>query len=132
MVVSSGTSFILSSILTVLLFSGMQMYRQWLASSQLHTILGGYLGSLLFILILTAVGNIESTVFGKTFQTKLFPEVLFCLITALIASGMVHRVCTTTCLIFSLVALYYINRISQQTHSVTPVVTNVAPLKKKK
>lgn len=51
--VSSGTSFVLAAILTVLLFSGMQMYRQWLASSQLHTILGGYLGSVLFILILT-------------------------------------------------------------------------------
>jgi uncharacterized membrane protein YdcZ (DUF606 family) len=51
--VSSGTSFVLASILTVLLFSGMQMYRQWLASSQLHTILGGYLGSVLFIFVLT-------------------------------------------------------------------------------
>jgi len=51
--VSSGTSFVLASVLTVLLFSGMQMYRQWLASSQLHTIFGGYLGSVLFILVLT-------------------------------------------------------------------------------
>ncbi|RZF38236.1 hypothetical protein LSTR_LSTR005597 [Laodelphax striatellus] len=130
--VSSGTSFLLSSILTVLLFSGMQMYRQWLSSSQLHTILGGYLGSLLFILCLTAVGNIESAAFGKTFQTKLFPEVLVCLLVALFASGMVHRVCTTTCLLFSLVALYYINRISQQTHTMPAPVHNVHTQKKKK
>ncbi|XP_022184258.1 protein KRTCAP2 homolog [Nilaparvata lugens] len=132
MAVSSGTSFLLSSILTVLLFSGMQMYRQWLSSSQLHTIFGGYLGSLLFILCLTAVGNIESAVFGKTFQTKLFPEVLVCLFAALFASGMVHRVCTTTCLLFSLVALYFINRISQQTHTMPAPVHSVHPQKKKK
>lgn len=50
--VSSGTSFALAALLTVLLFSGMQMYRQWLGSSQLHTILGGYLGSVLFQLVL--------------------------------------------------------------------------------
>ncbi|KAJ4434873.1 hypothetical protein ANN_23444 [Periplaneta americana] len=172
--VSSGTSFVLSSVLTVLLFSGMQMYRQWLASSQLHTILGGYLGSVLFILVLTvslkflsnryasplvhsltniqAVGNLESTLFGKGFQTKLFPEkkykyqygdsyisnffygfisVFSCLIVALTASGMVHRVCTTTCFLFSMVGLYYVNRISQQTHA-APVPPQPVPTKKKK
>uniref|UniRef100_A0A1B6MIM8 Uncharacterized protein n=2 Tax=Cicadellinae TaxID=33370 RepID=A0A1B6MIM8_9HEMI len=131
MAASSGTSLVLAAILTVLLFSGMQMYRQWLASSQLHTILGGYLGSVLFILILTAVGNIESIAFGKGFQTKLFPEVAVCLVTALFAAGMIHRVCTTTCLVFSLVALYYINRVSQATHE-RPAPVYTAPSKKKK
>lgn len=131
MAVSSGTSFVLASVLTVLLFSGMQMYRQWLASSQLHTIFGGYLGSVLFILVLTAVGNLESTLFGKGFQTKLFPEIILCLGIAMTASGMVHRVCTTTCFLFSLVGLYYVNRISQQTHTV-PVPPQPVPTKKKK
>ncbi|XP_068083359.1 protein KRTCAP2 homolog [Anabrus simplex] len=131
MAVSSGTSFILSSILTVLLFSSMQIYRQWLASSQLHTILGGYLGSVLFILGLTAVGNLETALFGKNFQTKLFPEVILCLAIAMTASGMVHRVCTTTCLVFSVVGLYYINRISQQTYTVPIPVQPIVTKKKK-
>nr|CAD7199919.1 unnamed protein product [Timema douglasi] len=38
MAVSSGTSFALASVLTVLIFSGMQMYKQWLSSTQIHTI----------------------------------------------------------------------------------------------
>ncbi|KDR17667.1 protein KRTCAP2 homolog [Zootermopsis nevadensis] len=131
MAVSSGTSFVLASVLTVLLFSGMQMYRQWLASSQLHTILGGYLGSILFIFILTAVGNLESTLFGKGFQTKFFPEIILCLGIAMTASGMVHSVCSTTCFLFSLMGLYYLNRISQQTYAI-PLPSQPAPTKKKK
>lgn len=131
MSVSSGTSFVLSSILTVLLFSGMQMYRQWLASSQLHTILGGYLGSVLFILFLTAVGNMESALFGKNFQTKLFPEVVLCLVVSVLAAGMVHRVSSTTCLIFSMVALYYITRISQSKYS-APQPNQTVVVKRKK
>ncbi|KAK0085071.1 hypothetical protein PV325_005851 [Microctonus aethiopoides] len=128
---TSGVSFLFSSILTVIIFSGMQMYKTWLTSSQLHTILGGYIGSVLFLLILTALGNLESTIFGKAFQIKLFPEVFISLIISMIASGLVHRVSTTTCFLFSMVALYYINKISQETYS-TPVATTTLHTKKRK
>ncbi|XP_066582311.1 protein KRTCAP2 homolog [Prorops nasuta] len=131
MSVTSGVSFILSSILTVLLFSGMQMYKNWLISSQLRTILGGYIGSLLFIMILTAIGNLETTMFGKSFQQKLFPEVLFSLIVSLIASGLVHRVATTTCFLFSMMALYYINKISQDTYAAPVSVASLHTKKRK-
>ncbi|KAK2585562.1 hypothetical protein KPH14_010200 [Odynerus spinipes] len=131
MSVTSGISFVLSSILTVLLFSGMQMYRSWLTSSQLHTILAGYIGSLLFVFVLTALGNLEATVFGKSFQQKLFPEVVFSLIISLIASGLVHRVATTTCFLFSMVALYYINRISQETYAVSVPTMSLHTKKRK-
>lgn len=125
MAVSSGVSFVLSAIMSVLLFSGMQMYKGWLSSSQFGTVLGGWVGSLLFMCTLTAVGNFESTLFGKPFQQKLLPEVVFSLTLSLIASALIHRVSTTTCLIFSLLALYYMNRISQETYGVSvqnPVV----------
>ncbi|XP_020288403.1 protein KRTCAP2 homolog [Pseudomyrmex gracilis] len=119
MAVSSGVSFVLSSIMTVLLFSGMQMYKGWLGSSQFGTVLGGWVGSLLFMCTLTAVGNLERSLFGKSFQQKLLPEVVFSLTLSLIASALIHRVSTTTCLIFSLLALYYMNRISQETYGVS-------------
>ncbi|KAL3223813.1 hypothetical protein MRX96_027121 [Rhipicephalus microplus] len=123
MAVSTGTSAVLSSCLFMLLFAAMQIYKAHLASSQPMTILGGFLGSVLFILILTAVSNLENHFFGKNFQTKLIPEVLICLVVAMVASGLVHRVCVTTCLIFSLVALYYISRLSIKVHG-----TGAAPL----
>ena len=72
--VESKVSFLLSSILTLLLFSGMQMYKTWLVSSKLHIIFGGYLGSLVFMFLLTSIGNLEAALFGKSFQMKLFPE----------------------------------------------------------
>ncbi|XP_071874075.1 protein KRTCAP2 homolog [Bombus fervidus] len=131
MPVSSGVSFVLSSILTVLVFSGMQIYKVPLASSQVYTILGGYIGSILFLCVLTAIGNLEATIFGKSFQQKLFPEVIFSLIISLIASGLVHRVAITTCFLFSMIALYYINRISQETYAV-PVPTVSVHTKKRK
>ncbi|XP_077515236.1 protein KRTCAP2 homolog [Amblyomma americanum] len=133
MAVSTGTSAVLSSCLFMLLFAAMQIYKAHLASSQPMTILGGFLGSVLFMLILTAVSNTETHFFGKNFQTKLIPEVLICLVIAMVASGMVHRVCVTTCLIFSLVALYYISRISIKVHGtgVAPVTANSFPKGKK-
>ncbi|XP_011497831.1 PREDICTED: protein KRTCAP2 homolog [Ceratosolen solmsi marchali] len=130
MAVTSKVSLILSSILTVLLFSGMQMYKTWLISSKLHIILGGYMGSLIFLFLLTAFGNLEAVLFGKSFQLKL-PEVFISLIVSLVASGLIHRVATTTCFIFSIVALYYINRISQETYSMSVPTVNIHMKKKK-
>ncbi|XP_054756155.2 keratinocyte-associated protein 2-like [Lytechinus pictus] len=130
MAVSSGVSALLSAILAVALFAGMQTYRTQLADSEWLTIFGGFLGADLFILILTCISNIETMLFGKGFQAKLIPEVAVALVAAMFASGLVHRVCVTTCVLFSMVGLYYVNKISQATYAPPPSVA--ASIKKKK
>ena len=115
MALAVSPSCVVSLALSVLLFSGMQMAKPFLVASQPATILGGFLGSILFVFLLTGLGNLEKMAFGNNFQTKL-PEALFCLIIAVMASASVHRVSASTCVLFSTAMLYSMNSISNQTH----------------
>ncbi|XP_028399159.1 keratinocyte-associated protein 2-like [Dendronephthya gigantea] len=124
MALPTSTSCVFSAMLAVLTSAAMMAFKSQLASKEWMTILGGFLGSQFFIFLLTAVGNFEHMTFGKNFQTKLFPEIVFCLMASMFVSGMVHRVCVTTCLIFSCIALYYITRLSNIKY--TPTVKPVA------
>nr|DAD43301.1 TPA_asm: hypothetical protein HUJ06_001531 [Nelumbo nucifera] len=68
------------------------MYREKLASSELFTILGGFISSLIFAVLLTFIGNFQETCGIRTgWGSVLVAEAI-----ALIAAGTVHRVCVTT------------------------------------
>lgn len=147
-----SVSLVITSVISVLLFSVLQIYKPLLSSTQSATILGGFVASWLFIFSLTAVSNLETVVLGKEFQAKLFPEVFICLILSTVAAGMVHRVCVTTwwvvafkpykvllndptplsSIIFSLIGLYFVNRISQRANDVAATPDSVQMKKKKK
>uniref|UniRef100_A0A1B0FQJ6 Uncharacterized protein n=1 Tax=Glossina morsitans morsitans TaxID=37546 RepID=A0A1B0FQJ6_GLOMM len=105
-------SAIISCIMTLMIYATLRFYSEWFNSSQLNTILGGFIGSWLFIFSLTSLSNVEMLLFGEDFSSKFIPEILFCLIVAVVAAGVVHRVCATTCILFSILGLYFIDRIS--------------------
>lgn len=117
MAASTASSFLFSLLVALLLFASMQIFRNQIASSQPLTIAGGFVGSLVFVSLLTAVSNFEMNTFSPNFQAKVFPEVVGCLFVSMLGCGLVHRVCVTTCFIFSMIALYYINRISVATYA---------------
>merc|ERR1712043_17880 len=131
MALANSPSCVVSFALSVLLFSGMQMAKPFLIASQPATILGGFLGSILFVFLLTGLGNLEKMAFGYGFQTK-FPEALLCLVIAVIASASVHRVSASTCVLFSAAMLYSMNSISNQVHGGEKAVEGTKNEKSKK
>ncbi|NXY39898.1 KTAP2 protein, partial [Pomatorhinus ruficollis] len=126
--VGTGTSLALSSLLSLLLFAGMQMYSRQLASTEWLTIQGGLLGSALFVCSLTAFNNLENLIFGKGFQAKIFPESKCCKNAGGEREHIAHPLpfCPRS-LIFSMVGLYYINKISSTLYQSTAPVA--APAK---
>ena len=74
MAVDTKVSFILSSVLTVTLLAASQTFKSQLAETKGMTILGGGMCSLLFMFLLTAIGNLEGMMLGKGFEIQLIPE----------------------------------------------------------
>uniref|UniRef100_A0A0D3G949 Uncharacterized protein n=1 Tax=Oryza barthii TaxID=65489 RepID=A0A0D3G949_9ORYZ len=105
---TGGRSMALSLLLFAVTLSLLEMYRGRFASSELMTIAGGFVCSLLFLFLLTFIGNYQEangvkTGWGAVVVTEL---------TALIVAGTVHRVCITTCFLFSAGFLYEVDKLS--------------------
>ncbi|KAL3641740.1 hypothetical protein CASFOL_012555 [Castilleja foliolosa] len=106
---AAGNSMLYSFLLFVATLSLQEMFRTKLASSELFTILGGFTSSIIFLMLLTIfIGNYQETCGIKTG----WGAVIFAEIVALIAAGTVHRVCITTCFLFSAGLLYEVNKLS--------------------
>ncbi|KAE9608957.1 hypothetical protein Lal_00020207 [Lupinus albus] len=111
----SGSSMLYSILLFTVILSLQEMYRGKLASSELYTILGGFTSSLLFLVLLTFIGNFQESSGAKTG----WGAVIVAEAVALIAASTVHRVCITTCFLFSAGLLYEVNKISASALSTT-------------
>ncbi|KAI5355226.1 hypothetical protein PRUPE_1G490600 [Prunus persica] len=103
-----GSSMLYSFLLFTVILSLQQMYRGKLASTELFTILGGFISSLLFLVLFTFIGNLQETSGVRTG----WGAVIIAEAVALIAAGTVHRVCITTCFLFSAGLLYEVNKLS--------------------
>ncbi|KAI3464553.1 hypothetical protein Pfo_021216 [Paulownia fortunei] len=104
----SGSSMLYSFLLFVATLSLQEVYRAKLASSEFFTILGGFTSSLIFLLLLTFIGNYQETCGIRTG----WGAVIIAEAVALIAASTVHRVCITTCFLFSAGLLYEVNKLS--------------------
>ncbi|KAF7822326.1 protein KRTCAP2-like protein [Senna tora] len=104
----SGSSMLYSFLLFTVILSLQEMYRGTLASSELLTIVGGFISSLLFLVLLTFIGNFQETTGARTG----WGAVIIAEAVALIAASTVHRVCITTCFLFSVGLLYEVNKLS--------------------
>ncbi|MCO5593820.1 hypothetical protein L7F22_047838 [Adiantum nelumboides] len=109
---SAGNSMLYSFLLFIITLSLQQMYKEKLASSEVFTILGGFISSLLFLLALTFIGNWQETLNNRTGWGAVFLSGII----ATIAASAVHRVCVTTCFIVSIGILYEVNKLSAKVH----------------
>ncbi|GLT70941.1 hypothetical protein SLA2020_429880 [Shorea laevis] len=103
-----GSSMLYSYLRFTVVLSLQEMYRGKLASSELFTILGGFISSLLFLVLLTFIGNFQETCGMRTG----WGAVILAEAVALVAASTIHRVCITTCFLFSAAFLYEVNKIS--------------------
>ncbi|KAL7064087.1 hypothetical protein AAHC03_05088 [Spirometra sp. Aus1] len=95
-------------------------------------LVAGFIGSVLFVLSLTAVNNVENIVFGRGFQSQLFPEVFGCMVLSVVTMASIHRVCATSCFITTLVMTYFVNQVSQQIYASSQTNSSVLQVSKKK
>jgi apolipoprotein N-acyltransferase len=107
-----ATSMFYSFLLFVALLSLQQMYAPLLASTKLLTIVGGFSGSILFLLSLTFLGNIQESMGMRTG----WAAVIFSMLIAATAAAFVHGVSFTTCIIFSSGILYEMTKVSTVAH----------------
>jgi len=106
------TSLVPSFLLFLAALSLQQMCAALLASSKLLTIVGGLTGSVVFLLCLTFVGNLQEHLGVRTGWGAVFLSLLV----AATAAAFIHGVSFTTCILFSGGVLYEMMKVSAIVH----------------
>ncbi|KAH7713305.1 keratinocyte associated protein 2 [Aphelenchoides avenae] len=113
-----GFSAAVALVLALVAIAGGQLFKETLAASRQGTLIAGGLGSLVFIFTLTAISNAKMASVGSQEKSGL-NEVLIALVIAVIASGAIHRVSITVCVLFSVALLFFVNEVSQARYGAT-------------
>ncbi|PIN22017.1 hypothetical protein CDL12_05279 [Handroanthus impetiginosus] len=93
----AGSSLLYSFLLFIATLSLQEIYREKLASSELFTILGGFTSSLIFLMLLTFVGNYQETCGVRTgWGTVIIAEAV-ALIAASRSSSLYHNLLSVFC-----------------------------------
>eukprot|EP00761_Pharyngomonas_kirbyi_P013616 gb/GECH01013645.1/.p1 GENE.gb/GECH01013645.1/~~gb/GECH01013645.1/.p1 ORF type:complete len:115 (+),score=7.26 gb/GECH01013645.1/:1-345(+) len=110
MTLSTGSSFIVAAISSFILFSFLQLVSTSLAASNPGRLVGGAGCAVLFLTLLTALGNLEGLL-SRRYRTS-WIEVILCLGISEICASSIHGVCVTTGFMFSVLVLFYVHRVS--------------------
>uniref|UniRef100_A0A0X3PP22 Keratinocyte-associated protein 2 n=1 Tax=Schistocephalus solidus TaxID=70667 RepID=A0A0X3PP22_SCHSO len=110
----------------------LQVFKWAFISTPAMLLVAGLIGSVLFLLSLTAVNNAENIIFGRGFQSQLFPEVFGCIMLSSLTMASIHRICATSCFLMSLVMTYFVNQVSQQIYATSQTTASVLQVSKKK
>ncbi|EFC40038.1 predicted protein [Naegleria gruberi] len=102
---SSSSSLVLSATLAGITFFGLNFFKDTLLSSEKGKVFTGFMCSIIYMLLLTAYGNIKSNI-------KWF-DMLLCLFPAEIIASSFHGVCVTTCFLFSMVISFELHKVAQ-------------------
>ncbi|CAD6991300.1 unnamed protein product [Ceratitis capitata] len=100
-----------SCVLSLSILLMMSLYANWIANTELPSIVIGLIGTLLLLISVALVSRSVILVFGNEFHAKFIPDILACVALAAAAFGVVHQICTMTWILFGLVAVYGANRI---------------------
>lgn len=110
---SHSASVLVCAVVSVSIITIEILFKSILAATPALTIITGFINSILFVFLLTGFSNLEMLLFGSNYQAKL-GEVIICLFFACGTASLIHRVSVTTCFLFSILALYYVTRISSR------------------
>eukprot|EP00033_Pygsuia_biforma_P001008 GCRY01001153.1.p1 GENE.GCRY01001153.1~~GCRY01001153.1.p1 ORF type:complete len:128 (+),score=9.98 GCRY01001153.1:176-559(+) len=103
-------------------FGALHVFADIFIESKSLIICAGFLGSIMFVLCLTAICNLEMSLWGRSHQSGWF-EVFLALAISVTCMSSLHRVAATTCFVFSIAQTYLLNMVAAGNDVLSPRTT---------
>eukprot|EP00823_Brevimastigomonas_motovehiculus_P001521 TRINITY_DN12073_c0_g1_i1.p1 TRINITY_DN12073_c0_g1~~TRINITY_DN12073_c0_g1_i1.p1 ORF type:complete len:161 (+),score=25.39 TRINITY_DN12073_c0_g1_i1:66-485(+) len=130
---TAANSAVICCLLFLVLLSVSQIYSEVLGSGDLLRLLGGLVHAVMYICLVLAIGNFEQVLFRNQGEITMgWFEVLFSALAVVVSAGTIHRVCATSCLLFSAGATYFLYGVSKALHSTVETKASPSPVPGKK